>query len=109
MITVQVCAAWSDRVLRAALQLSEGSTIAAARNHPALDAALRECWGQAPVVAVFGEIRGPDHVLGDGDRIELLRPLLADPKEARRERAKLRATQAKPTLQVRKRAKTPSV
>jgi putative ubiquitin-RnfH superfamily antitoxin RatB of RatAB toxin-antitoxin module len=30
-------------------------------------------------------------VLNAGDRVELCRPLLADPKEARRQRAKLKA------------------
>ncbi len=37
-------------------------------------------------VAVFGRLRGPDHVLVDGDRIELLGPLLVDPKLARERR-----------------------
>ncbi len=39
-------------------------------------------------VAVFGERVGFGYVLADGDRIEVLRPLLADPKDARRQRAK---------------------
>lgn len=37
--------------------------------------------------AVHGERAGPDTGLRDGDRVELLRPLLVDPKEARRRRA----------------------
>ena len=37
--------------------------------------------------AVFGQAVESGWVLDDGDRVELLRPLLADPKQARRERA----------------------
>ncbi len=39
-------------------------------------------------VAIFGERVESSHVLVSGDRIEVLRPLLADPKDARRRRAK---------------------
>jgi putative ubiquitin-RnfH superfamily antitoxin RatB of RatAB toxin-antitoxin module len=38
-------------------------------------------------LAVFGRAVGLDSPLHDGDRIEILRPLLVDPKQARRERA----------------------
>ena len=37
--------------------------------------------------AVHGLIARPEQGLRDGDRVELLRPLLLDPKEARRRRA----------------------
>lgn len=37
--------------------------------------------------AVFGERAAAETVLRDGDRVELLRPLQADPKDARRRRA----------------------
>jgi uncharacterized protein len=39
-------------------------------------------------VGVFGKLVTPDTRLRDGDRVEIYRPLIADPKEARRERAK---------------------
>jgi len=38
-------------------------------------------------VGVFGQIRALDDELADGDRVEIYRPLSADPKEARRRRA----------------------
>lgn len=38
-------------------------------------------------LAVFGRVVGPDQPLRAGDRLELLRPLPTDPKQARRERA----------------------
>ena len=41
-------------------------------------------------VGIFGKKKTPDSVLRDGDRVELYRPLLADPKESRRRRASAR-------------------
>ena len=38
--------------------------------------------------AVFGKKKSSNHQLKDGDRIELCRPLIADPMSARRHRAK---------------------
>ena len=51
--------------------------------------------------AIFGERATPATPLVDGDRVELTRPLVADPKDLRRQRAartsKLRAgTKARP-------------
>lgn len=40
---------------------------------------------------VWGRVQPLDHALRDGDRIELYRPLLVDPKEARRLRYKKQA------------------
>ncbi len=40
-------------------------------------------------VGIFGQLCPPDRVLQAGDRIELYRPLTADPKEIRRELAKI--------------------
>ena len=36
---------------------------------------------------IFGKAAGPDTVLSEGDRVEIYRPLIADPKEARKKRA----------------------
>lgn len=38
-------------------------------------------------LGVFGKLVGDDYELVDGDRIEIYRPLIADPKEVRRQRA----------------------
>ena len=40
-------------------------------------------------VGIFGMSANPDRLLADGDRIEIYRPLAADPKSARRARAAL--------------------
>ncbi len=38
-------------------------------------------------LGIFGKAVKDDHILHDGDRVEIYRPLQADPKEARRKRA----------------------
>lgn len=39
-------------------------------------------------VGIFGKITSLDKVLRDKDRVEIYRPLIADPKEIRRKKAK---------------------
>lgn len=38
-------------------------------------------------LGIFGKVSKADAVLQDGDRVEIYRPLIADPKEARKKRA----------------------
>ena len=38
-------------------------------------------------LGIFGKVTKPDAVLQQGDRVEIYRPLIADPKEARKKRA----------------------
>ncbi len=45
-------------------------------------------------VGVFGEVVGREHVLRDGDRLEVYRPLKFDPRERRRELAAAGRTMA---------------
>jgi putative ubiquitin-RnfH superfamily antitoxin RatB of RatAB toxin-antitoxin module len=51
---------------------------------------LADTCGAAPDFAIFGVRVAADAPLRPGDRIEVLRPLLVDPKEARRRRAAIR-------------------
>ncbi|ATS20808.1 protein rnfH [Xanthomonas phaseoli pv. phaseoli] len=79
---IEVVLAWPDRYSSVQLELPQGATVAEAVATSGL--ALE----QAPAAhAVHGLIARPEQVLRDGDRVELLRPLLLDPKEARRRRA----------------------
>lgn len=79
---VEVVLAWARRFEAATLELAEGATVADAL-------ASVEFAGSGDVVghAIHGVQVDAAHPLRDGDRIELLRPLQADPKEARRRRA----------------------
>ena len=38
-------------------------------------------------LGVFSRKVKPEHILRDGDRVEIYRPLIADPKEMRKQRA----------------------
>lgn len=38
-------------------------------------------------IGIFGKVIRKDHSLENGDRIEIYRPLIADPKEVRKQRA----------------------
>lgn len=63
------------------LELPEGATVQVA--------VAGSRFASTPVAgtAIFGKVVTGDRVLEDGDRIELLRELLIDPKDARRRRA----------------------
>jgi putative ubiquitin-RnfH superfamily antitoxin RatB of RatAB toxin-antitoxin module len=39
---------------------------------------------------IYGTLKPPHAAISDGDRVEIYRPLLVDPKEARRRRARKR-------------------
>ncbi|MCC7633606.1 RnfH family protein [Stenotrophomonas rhizophila] len=83
MIQVEVLLAWPDRVASRQLSLAPGATVA-----QAIAAAAIEGSAQCPAVAVHGVLAPSTQLLRDGDRVELLRPLLADPKDNRRRRAR---------------------
>ena len=73
------------------VELADGATIAdalaAARRAAEADSAAIDpaLWDAAPV-GVFGELRERSVRCEEGDRIELYRPLRADPRTRRRER-----------------------
>lgn len=81
-IKVEVIAAWPDRSETVMLELPEGTLASEA----CAESGLAEGYPLAGM-AVFGRRVGDDAVLQDGDRLELLRALTIDPKEARRRRA----------------------
>lgn len=70
------------------LEVAEGATLAdalaAAPPEPALAEALRTRAG----IGVWGRAKPPAHPLREGDRIEIYRALTADPKDARRAKAR---------------------
>ncbi|MBC7991419.1 MAG: RnfH family protein [Luteimonas sp.] len=78
---VEVVRAWPRRHEAVSVELPEGGCVADALAAAGFDL------GGISGYAVFGERVPPDAVLHEGDRVELLRPLLADPKDARRRRA----------------------
>jgi len=65
------------------VELAEGASVADALRISEFDSPL------LAGCAVYGERVSPAHILRDGDRLELLRALLIDPKQARRRRAEM--------------------
>jgi len=78
MIRVQVICAWPRRHEARWIELPDGATVAEA---------LQQAGYEPAPAAVFGERARPERQLADADRVEVLRPLIADPKDARRRRA----------------------
>lgn len=87
-LRVEVVYALPDRCWRVPLELAEGATVGDAL--AAADMSLRVPGLQVlpSMLAVFGRSVDAATPLHDGDRVEILRPLQADPKQARRERAR---------------------
>lgn len=86
-VRVQVCYALPDSVFLEALVLGTGTTLQDAvlasgllKKFPQVDLATMK-------TGVHGKPRALDFSLRDGDRVEIYRPLQADPKDARRRRA----------------------
>jgi len=68
------------------VELADHATIADALAAARAIAANEEVpWDSAPV-GIFGELRRRAAVPLDGDRVEIYRPLAADPRERRRQR-----------------------
>lgn len=90
MIHVEVAVALPDRQDVTAIELPEGASVS-----DALEAArVRERFPDLDWTGVtYGLWSRPcavDRLLRDGDRVEVYRPLAADPKDQRRARARLK-------------------
>ena len=81
-VTVEVVFAASERQELKRLELPAGSTVVDAVSASGLAEA-----GAAPRFGIYGKVVPAGTVVRDGDRVEIYRPLRADPKELRRLRA----------------------
>lgn len=86
-INVEVVYALPQEQTLLQLQVPQGSTLGDAirasgilEKYPEIDLARNK-------LGVFGKLSKEDAVLRDRDRVEINRPLIADPKEVRRKRA----------------------
>jgi putative ubiquitin-RnfH superfamily antitoxin RatB of RatAB toxin-antitoxin module len=85
---VRVVVAYSPgprQVLERTLDLAEGSTAGQAVQASGLVGEFPQLQTGLDL-AIWGRPHGSGHVLREGDRVEVLRPLRVDPKVARRER-----------------------
>lgn len=87
LIDVEVAYARPDTQLILKLRVPQGTTLEQAvresgilERFPDIDLARNQ-------VGIFGKLNKADTVLRNGDRVEIYRPLIADPKEVRKQRA----------------------
>lgn len=86
---IEVVFARPERQALIRLELPPGATVAQAIEASGLagrfpDEAIETC-----EVGIWGRIVDRNRALGDGDRVEIYRPLLIDPRETRRRLAEL--------------------
>lgn len=86
-INVEVAFALAQRQELVRVKLTEGATVQKAieasgliQKYPQIDLAKNK-------VGIYGKLAKLDAVLRDKDRVEIYRPLIADPKEVRKQRA----------------------
>ena len=84
-ISIEVVYALSVEQIVVCVSVPAGSTVGRAVEQSGLEARFPEC-AHAPV-GIYGRIVDREVILREGDRIEIYRKLVADPKLARRRRA----------------------
>lgn len=86
-IQVEVAYARPDVQVIVPLELHAGCTAAEAIRHSGVLERFPEIDLAAQKFGIFGKLVKPDQVLRAGDRIEIYRALIADPKAVRKQRA----------------------
>lgn len=87
MIRVEVAYALPERQELRRLELPRGTTAREAVRASGMAARFPGLDPETAELGIFGRPVASDTVLTDGDRVEIYRPLLADPRIARRRRA----------------------
>ena len=86
-MTIEVAYARSDEQIVKVIQGRPDMTVEEAINQSGILEECPEIDFSVNKVGVFGKAAKLDSVLHAGDRVEIYRPLIADPKEARKKRA----------------------
>ncbi len=91
LIQVEVAYATPQKQALLSLEVAAGCTVEEAIVLSGIEAEFPGMVIDPDAVGIFGRKASMDQVLGDGDRVEIYRPLIADPKESRRLRAEARS------------------
>jgi len=86
-LAVEVAYALPAEQVIVALRVERGATLRTAIERSGILERFPDIDLARDGVGVFGVSRGLDEAVADGDRIEIYRALLADPKDTRRRRA----------------------
>lgn len=95
-LQVRVVYALPDQQVSVSLEVPSGTTVADAVARSKLLEKFPEAAERPLACAVFGRAVPLTYQLYDGDRVEILRPLLIDPKQSRREAAERSRVAARP-------------
>ena len=87
LIKVEVLYALPHEQTLLSVEIAQGTTLADAIKISGMLEKYSEIDLASNKVGIFGKLSKQDVVLRDKDRVEIYRPLLADPKEVRRTRA----------------------
>ncbi len=86
-INVEVCYPLPHKQEVVRLRIAAGSTLQQALESSGLLAKYPEIDLKKNKFGIWNKLSKPDAVLRDFDRVEIYRPLIADPKEVRKQRA----------------------
>lgn len=86
-INVEIAFAKPERQEIVGLKLSQGSTVRQAIEASGLLQRYPEIELETAKVGIYSKLAKLDTALRDKDRVEIYRPLIADPKEVRKQRA----------------------
>ena len=93
---VEVVYALPERQRVISLEYSAGMTVGDALRLSRIDAEFPELAARTLTIGVYGEVVAETRVLRPGDRVEIYRELINDPREARRRRAALESRTRRP-------------
>jgi putative ubiquitin-RnfH superfamily antitoxin RatB of RatAB toxin-antitoxin module len=86
-IAVEVAHARPQEQVILRLELPAGSTLRQAVEQSGILERFPDIDPDTMKAGIFGKLKKPDQVLQAGDRVEIYRPLIADPKQVRKQRA----------------------
>lgn len=93
LITVEVAYATPAKQSLLKLTVSQGCTVGEAIEQSTIRQEFPDLEVDPASVGIFSRKVTLDQPLRDGDRVEIYRPLVADPKESRRKRAAASSTE----------------
>jgi len=86
-ISVEVAYAGPEGQWLLPVQIEQGASVAEAIRASGIEALVPAIAVGGMKVGIFSRVATPETPLANGDRVEIYRGLVADPKEARRQRA----------------------
>jgi putative ubiquitin-RnfH superfamily antitoxin RatB of RatAB toxin-antitoxin module len=89
---IEVAYATPDKQILLSMDVPVGCTVAEAISLSGIREEFPDMELDSKAVGIFSRKVSMDHELKEGDRVEIYRPLVADPKEMRKQRARAEST-----------------